>query len=374
MAPAMVELANLYMKQNPNVTVKITIDPWNRYWTKLESSITGDVAPDVFWINAPHLIKYATAGIVEPAEDVFTPEMRKKIAQHSLELYEFQNKLWAVPFENDTIGIFYNKKIFDKYQIPYPRENWTWNEFILTLEKLKSRLPAGMYPLNLVFSSQATVYPFIASAGGHVILKDKKHSGFNEPNTLDAIKKITSLYQKGYTVPLEASINKKFSFFLEQKAAMAQIGVWNTPLMEKADFAKDIGTTTIPIIRRKGNTLHAVGIAVSKNSPVKKLAKDFLRFAASDVAYKIYAEHKLGIPPVAEFNSIYKNAIKGIDVTPFIDAVAYATPFPYSYDTQKWESYMMGVLKNVFTGRMTPKRGTRKIYKEMTRILGEEKY
>src|SRR5579859_5523868 len=59
-APALQQMINAFKKTHPTVDVKLEVTPWADYWTKLETAATGGSTADVFWMNGPNLVKYAS--------------------------------------------------------------------------------------------------------------------------------------------------------------------------------------------------------------------------------------------------------------------------------------------------------------------------
>lgn len=51
-------------------------------------------------------------------------------------------KLYGLPFENSVEAILYNKDIFDKFGVPYPKDGMTWDQFN-SLTKRVSRISSG---------------------------------------------------------------------------------------------------------------------------------------------------------------------------------------------------------------------------------------
>ena len=102
----------------------VPIASFFQYWTKLEVAMTGNVGPDLFWINAPNLLKYISNDLILPITDIYTKEMKKNISEVPRKIYEQKGEIWGVPAFYDTIGIFYNKELFEKYDVPLPKNDW----------------------------------------------------------------------------------------------------------------------------------------------------------------------------------------------------------------------------------------------------------
>ena len=51
---------------------------------------------------------------------------------------KLDGKLYGLPYRDDYWILYYNKDLFDKANIPYPTNDWTWDDFRTTARKLTS--------------------------------------------------------------------------------------------------------------------------------------------------------------------------------------------------------------------------------------------
>ena len=47
-----------------------------------------------------------------------------------LGLYSRDGKIWSVPLGLNLFVMYYNKDLFDQYEVPYPEPGWTWGDFL----------------------------------------------------------------------------------------------------------------------------------------------------------------------------------------------------------------------------------------------------
>jgi multiple sugar transport system substrate-binding protein/raffinose/stachyose/melibiose transport system substrate-binding protein len=102
--------------------------------------------------NPPDLYSYwagaRTASIIdqlEPIDDVWQAAKLDTVFSSALAraASEYHGKKYFLPLTQHYIGIFYNKKIFEKHRITPPA---TWQEFLAVCEKLKNQ---GVTPIAL---------------------------------------------------------------------------------------------------------------------------------------------------------------------------------------------------------------------------------
>lgn len=51
-------------------------------------------------------------------------------AQGVVDLYNVDGAQIAIPKDVSTIGLWYNKTLFDEAGVEYPNENWTWDDLL----------------------------------------------------------------------------------------------------------------------------------------------------------------------------------------------------------------------------------------------------
>ena len=49
---------------------------------------------------------------------------------------KFEGKQYLLPKDFSPLGVYYNKKIFDKAGVAYPQDGWTWDDLLKTAQAL----------------------------------------------------------------------------------------------------------------------------------------------------------------------------------------------------------------------------------------------
>lgn len=112
----MQSIINAFEKQHPNIEINLQVTPWDSYWTKLQANAEGGQMPDIFWMHASNELKFAKAGKL-----LEIPSNSLDWSQYPSELvgmYTYKGKHYGVPKDFDTIGLWYNKQIFDAKGVP----------------------------------------------------------------------------------------------------------------------------------------------------------------------------------------------------------------------------------------------------------------
>ena len=184
-APIFEQIATEFKKSHPNINVQVEVTPFDQYWTKLEAAATGGALPDVLWMNGPNIIKYASNGILMPIDDRIKADNidLNNYPKTLVDLYTFEEKHYALPKDYDTIGLWYNKELFDAAGVKYPDETWDWNRVREAAKQLTDK-SKGVWGIAAPMMDQEGYYNTIYQNGGYVISDDKESSGYDKPESI----------------------------------------------------------------------------------------------------------------------------------------------------------------------------------------------
>ena len=180
------------------VKATIQVVGWDDYWTLLEAGASGGELPDVFWMHSNQAQKYMENDMLMDLTDKISASDKIDMGnyyQGIVELYQSAGKQYAVPKDIDTIALWYNKTIFDEMGVGYPDDTWTWDDFKDAAAKLTNDDHWGyaIAPSN----NQDSFYNAVYSMGGEIISEDKKSSGYDKPETHQAIQLFLDMVQAG---------------------------------------------------------------------------------------------------------------------------------------------------------------------------------
>jgi multiple sugar transport system substrate-binding protein len=337
--PAMQKIIAAFEAQNPTITVTIQQTPWADYWTKLQAAASGGSAPDVFWMNGPNFQLYAANNVLRPLTDtdphpdtsVYPPALAK--------LYQYKNVQYGLPKDFDTVGLWYNKALFDAAGVAYPTASWTWADFQAAAKKLTD--PAkGVYGVGANLEGQENYYDTIYQAGGSVISADGKKSGYADPATvaglkfwtdLVAAKESPSLKQMTDTAPL--------NLFESGKLAMYWGGSWDAKEFSGNDATKNgVDVAPLPAGVKKATIIHGLANVVFAHTSHPAQAEKFAAFLGSQQAAQIEADTGTVIPAYNGTQQSWVKAYPQYHLQSFLDQLPDAVPYPISKNTAAWNT------------------------------------
>ena len=368
-------MAREFEKDNPNIKIKITINGWADYWTMLDAAASGGTLPDTFWMHSNNIYKYASNGMLLGIDDKIAASGKIDMANYPqglVQIYNFEGKQYAVPKDYDTIGLWYNKTMFDEAGVSYPDETWTWNALYNAAKKL-TKPDGSQYGFLAALHSQEGYYNFVYQNGGTIITDDKK-SGYDDPKTIEAMEFYVNMVKEGLS-PLEFSDPQRAQDIQNGLCAMGLFGSWNlSGFVANEYMTENFDVAVLPSSNNGGRAsiFNGLGNAIAHNTPHPEEAWKWIEYLGSREGQLRQAE--LGIA-ISAFNGTADAWVKSSDafnIKCFIDMVEYAQIRPYSNTTAVWEDKAYEQLKGAFTGEKTVEQACKDAAKAMNESLAEE--
>jgi multiple sugar transport system substrate-binding protein len=374
-APAMQQIATEFTKIHPNINVQVEVTPFSEYWTKLQTAATGGSAADVFWMNGPNFINYAANDIILPLNDQISADKvdLNNYPQALVALYTYNGMHYALPKDFDTIGLWYNKTLFDAAGMKYPDASWNWNTLRDAARKLTNP-SKGVWGIAAQQADQQGYYNTIPQNGGNVISADRKSSGYDNPASVEGLRFWTNLIQdKSSPTLAEMTDTLPLSLFESGKVAMLYAGSWNTIEFAQNAYTKDkVDVAVLPQGKQRATVIHGLGNVIYAKTQHPQEAWEFVNFLGSKEAADIQAKTGTVIPAYNGTQVDWVKAYPNFHVQVFIDELAYAVPFPISKNTAAWENAESTVLNQVWAGQMSVDAGAKLLAQQMNQILAQE--
>ena len=374
--PVFDQIVEKFETENPDIDVELQLTPWSQYWTKLDAAMGSDSAADVFWMNT-YLPKYAEAGVLEPLDEYIEKDKVNMDDYVSVvkDAYNYNDVQYCMPKGMDTVQVFYNKGIFEKYGVEEPQTGWTWEDMKELAGQLKSKIEeAGSdeYPILMELDPQPSFFNFINQSGGYVLSDDMKKAGFDQEGTVKAYTDMVALMDEGLMPGSEVlSDTKGTDLFLSQKGAILFMGSWKTAVIDDASFAEQVGTIAMPA-KEDGNqsVIGGLGYAVNSSSKDKDAAWKLVKYLAGEESNKMQAEAKIDVPALISAQQYYK--AEHVDVNVIFDVAKTGFPFPTSSSVAEWLPTVNEISAKIFAKELTPEEGCKQMQEATQSALDSE--
>ena len=120
--------------------IKIGYEPnsWSSYFETLATQSVGKNLPDILQMSTTDIINYATNGqIVDLYQFVDEGIIDLTyVDPASLSGGTVDGKLAGFTTGTNTVTVIYNKAIFDQAGVEYPADDWTWSDYIATVQEI----------------------------------------------------------------------------------------------------------------------------------------------------------------------------------------------------------------------------------------------
>ena len=329
-------------------------------------------------MNGPNIQLYAGNDMLEPLDAVTGLGIKWEDYPKALvDLYTFDGKHYGIPKDFDTIGVFYNKKIFKEAGVEEPQSGWTWDDFHQKAKAISDwGKDKGIWGAACpVASNQSTYYNTIYQAGGYVI-KDGK-SGYDDPKTIEGLKCWVDWIADGAVAPPDVVADvKPNNMFNSEKSAMFWSGDWIAAEIAEAFKGRedDIGVIELPKKEQQASIIHGLGWAVSQHSANKDAAKALAAHMASKESQETEAKNGTAIPAFAGTQEPWLETYPKWNCKVFIDAADnYAIPYPVSKNTEAWGNAEADYVIPAFSGKKPVEEAAKELAAVMNDAVAKEK-
>ncbi|AJH01943.1 sugar ABC transporter substrate-binding protein [Clostridium beijerinckii] len=376
--PGMRAMADAFEKKNPGIKVNVEVTAWDEYWTKLEAGATGSSLPDVFWMHPNQAARFSSNGVLMDLTDKIKSSSLvslDKFPKDLAKVYENDGKNYGIPKDFDTIGLWYNKKLFDEAGVAYPNENWTWNDLLAASKKL-TNAEKGIYGFAAPLDLQSGFDNFIFQNGGQVLSDDKTKSGFDTPAVKETMQWYVDLSLKEKVSPTQQqfSENSATTLFESGKMAMIFAGSWMLSEFGANDYvAQNCDVTVLPQGKQRATIYSGLANVVPANTPHKEEAWKLVEFLGSEEANKIQAESGVAIPAYQGAAEEWIKTQKKFNSKVYAEMLAYAKINPFSKEATKWQTAEREALLKAFTGEVSVSDACDEAAKKVNEILATEK-
>lgn len=375
--PGMRAIADAFEAKNENIKIKVEITPWSEYWTKMEAAATGGALPDVFWMHTKEFIKYSEGNqLMDITDKIKNSEIvdLNNFPKGLVDVYTLDNKNYAMPKDYDTIALWYNKALFDEKQIAYPDDTWDWNKLLEVAQQLTDK-DKGNYGFAAPVQDQEGYYNFIFQNGGYVLSDDQKKSGFDSPETMEAIQFMVDLSQKYGVSPTQDKFAETTAtqYFETGKVAMGLFGSWMVSEFTAIDYVKEnCDLAVIPKNKEKATIYNGLGNSISSNTKYPEEAWKFVEFLGTEEANLIQAEYGAAIPAFKGTEAAWSEFGKDFNLAVYPEMLEYGVIYPNSKSSSKWREIEFEVLTKVWMKELTVEDGCKELAKRIDEVLATE--
>ncbi|MDX6300996.1 MAG: multiple sugar transport system substrate-binding protein [Nocardioidaceae bacterium] len=284
------KMAAAYMRQKPNVTIKVEAsgDPVTAK-VRLNGHFADGTAPDVFLTDSTALPSLVSQKQVQPVDQLLEArgvQFGDAYERLGLEAFAADSALQCMPDDVSPYLIFYNKRLLNPASLaakgedpPTAETGWTWDEFATAARRMSRNGVKGMYlPADLT-----TLTPLLRSAGADIVddPKNPKTLTLSDGATRTALTQILTVARNARLTPTPAELVKEsaVSRFEHDRLGML-VGTRALVPRLRADPDLRFDVFPLPSLGRPQTIADVTGYCISRDSRHVEDAADFLAFAS----------------------------------------------------------------------------------------------
>lgn len=263
---ALTQAAADYAKQfGGSVTVQGF--PPNDLLDKITTAVAAGGGPDLIIFDSSQIAPLAAANLVTDITPKFD-SLKDLYYPGDIAGGNFQGKQYAVPYDTNSVALFWNKAMFEKAGIKQAPESW--DDLLSAAKELTGGDQYG-YMLGAKGYGSFLFWPWLWQNEGTILNDDNTKSTFNEPAGQEAWQFYSDLYLKHNVVPpsflsVSNSWDQFTAPFIQEKVAMMPIGAWGIQPVQAGNPNLEFAIAPLPKGKATGTVIGGDAIAITATS------------------------------------------------------------------------------------------------------------
>jgi multiple sugar transport system substrate-binding protein len=322
-------VVQIFENDHPGIKVETFHRPWQNYFTELRAKFNhGEPTPDVlFWAEAANDVPGGHFLDLTPlieSDNYPLTDFFPGLLTH----FKVGGGLYGFPRDSDTKVIFYNKRLLNRADIPFPKAGWNWADLRRAALDIKAANVT-----NYSFAYEANDWWMVWMWQNNVDIFDDKlfptQTHLNDPAAAQAVQFLADLTNvDGVTPPYEQlnSTDIAALFSAGQVAMVFGNHALIPAFADITDFEWDVAP--LPRQKRQANVAAGAGYVIAANTPHPDAAWTFLKFLASPKGQAIFTESGVVVPArrsVAQ-SDIFMNQTPRHNAQAFLDGTEIGEP------------------------------------------------
>ncbi|CEP77742.1 ABC transporter substrate-binding protein [Defluviitoga tunisiensis] len=355
-----------------DVKVKYTYIPYENLNPQITRAVLSGNVPDIVYVEIASHASFASMGAFE---DITSKVKSEEVVEKTNQIFEgplasvtFNNKIYGLPDNSNTLVLFYNKDMFKRAGLDPNNPPATWEELEIAASKI-SALGKEIYGMIFTaFKSEEGTFqilPFIQMAGAD-------YDSLDTPEAAEAIKFLTNFIKNGWAPSdvLNITQTESFDFFTAQRVGMALNGPWMFDALNDVNF--DWGITLLPVNNKKNIRASALGgenVAIMAGSDHKEESWEFLKWLYyDDNNYVQHLKDGNRLPSrggLMEFNPEWQNFPMNV-VLEQLEFAKARGPHP------QWpqiSNYIQIAFQKAFSGQASPEQALKEAANNIKKLL-----
>jgi multiple sugar transport system substrate-binding protein len=359
-------LVGEFNASQPDVEVVYEPVP-GQYYPKILSMLVADTAPDVFYLDVLYVKPFLAKRILRPLdEDLERSGLRREQFISALyDVFTQDGSVYGVPKDFNTLALFYNEDIFDRWKLAYPDSTWD----LSTLRRVSKQLTHGDGPQQYGFAlthDDVDRYLPVARMFGAALFDAAGKCTIDSPQAQRALDYYAGLKlaDRSAIYPSEVGTTKTYDVFGRGVAAMVFEGGWLVPYLRDAYPKIKYGVAELPAgPAGRSNFLFTVAYVIPRRSRHPDAAWRLIEFLTSEL---VQERITFAVPSRRRVAERYVE--RHPEYRPILDAVVYAVPYEFGPKGDRVRERLATMVQEVFLGAKDAPSALRDVARDIDQI------
>lgn len=275
---------------NEGKDYQVTWEPiTDDYQATLSTRLAGGSDVCVMAVDYTLLPQLVDAGRIIPLDDYVTNEKADTFVSSVYDSFSYEGSQYGLPLDYNTLGVFYNKDMFDAAGVDYPDSTWTWADYGDAMAKIAPTLDET----QAVFSAGNEYHRWreLALAAGGDLVDANGELDFTNEAVVKSYEAWMNMIDEGYFLtPADLGRGWGGEAFFEESAAITIEGSWAISAIEGGNPDMNYGTTSIPLAEEgsePATMIYSNALAISSDCENQDGAYEWMDwFTTEDMAAK----------------------------------------------------------------------------------------
>jgi multiple sugar transport system substrate-binding protein len=294
-----------YKKVNPNTTVVVE-DRGKFGISDLQEAVAVKTAPDIVYMDQVYSVSSGSRKLLADLNKYGAKSITSNFITPAVQSVSYGGKMYALPFDANTIAFFYNKDMLKAAGVAAPTN---YSELVNASKKVNEKngnrpkgYTAPFYDGNNNNWKAFNYFFYLWRMGGEILTSDLKKAAFNSKAGIDALQMILDMRKSNITTP-----TYRESSFMEGNIAMIDNGSWQMNTLFGDKKAANFGISLLPTLKQGVPRYSGLGLAcygVTSTCKEPQAAYDFLEFYSTNTKYQLeYCKTNNMIPSIKKAHS-----------------------------------------------------------------------
>ena len=350
---------NKFEQLHPNI--KVNYSPINGdYTTKMRANVASNTVPDVFYLTPDMSAEYISGNKLVNLSPYMARDNVSASNYYSSLLSPFtctKGQVYGIPKDWNSLGVFYNKQMFQAAGLTAPSSNWTWSDMQTDAQKLTKNAgsPNSVYGISM--SPDLSRWgAFLIANGGSVLSKDGTQATFNNTQGVSSLEYYDSFLKNNTgTLPTGVGAPWNGDAFGKQRVAMAIEGGWLIPYLAQQYSSVQYDIAPLPVAPngKRANLIYTNAWAAYSGTKHPEAAWELIKYMTGSDVQQSQLNAGFALPTLKSLaNAPYFASHPGFKA--LFDAASYGYADYYGPQDQAIHNTLATALQAVMLNKQTP--------------------